>query len=681
MQENLTPSHIMANTPLASLSFLDTPLQSLDSAVSIPGSETFVSNSRQPNIAIIGAAAFLYASKLLGSYNFELCLCSSDIQANSAKLAETPDLSNIPSEYHEFADIFSKTKAETLSPHCPYDLKINLEKGAQPSVGPIYSLSASEQEALKEFIEENLNMGFIQPTSSLHSAPVLFVKKKDGSLRFCVDFRRLNHISKKDCYLLLLISNLLDSSHKAWVYSKIDLCHAYHLVHIANGDEWKTVFRTRYGSFEWSVMLFSLTNASTAFQRFMNNIFSDLLDVYVVIYLDDILIYSNNMSKHHQHMKEVLKHLYKTGLYAKVEKCKFHSESVEYLGYILSPSSLTISDDKVKIIQDWPEPKKVKDIQSFLGFANFYYQFIFNYLNIVIPLICLTQKDISWKFDSSCQDAFNSLKKAFTSAPILIHWISDAQLIVETNASDYALAAILSIINEDNKVHPVAFHSHTFTTVELNYDTHDKELLAIFKAFKIWWHYLEDLAYPIDVVMNHKNLKYFSTTKILTQKQAQWSEYLSQFNLVIRFRPGRLGTKPDALTRQWNVYLKEGNTGYATVNFYNFKPIFTQEQLAASVWATVLLFPSLYAAIVVDLDTLHQDILLALSSNPIDTKHISTDGRWSTDPNGLLLLDNRIYVLSASNLHTCILQYNHDHILAGYFGQNKTLELVRHGYS
>ena len=153
----------------------------------------------------------------------------------------------------------------------------------------------------------------------------------------------------------------------------------------------------------------------------MNDIFSDLLDVYVIIYLDNILIYLNNMSKHHWYVKEVLKHLYKAGLYVKAEKCEFHSKSVEYLGYILSSSSLTMSDNKVKIIQDWPEPKKVKDIQSFLGFANFYYWFIFNYSDIVILLTHLIWKNILWKFDSSCHNAFNSLKKAFTSASILIH--------------------------------------------------------------------------------------------------------------------------------------------------------------------------------------------------------------------------------------------------------------------
>ena len=181
--------------------------------------------------------------------------------------------------------------------------------------------------------------------------------------------------------------------------------------------------------------------------------------------------------------------------------------------------------------------------------------------------------------------------------------------------------------------------------------------------------------------MDHKNLEYFSTTKVLIRRQARWSEYLSQFNLVIRFHPGRLSTKLDTFTRQWDVYPKRENTSYTTVNPHNFKPIFTQEQLAASVRAMVLLFPSLCAATVVDLDTLHQDILSALPGDPIATKHISTDSWWSMDPNGLLLLDNRIYVPSAGNLHTRVLQYNHDHILARHFGQNKTLELVCRRYS
>ena len=250
LQENLAPSRVVDNILLASLFFLDTPLQSSDSVVSIPVYETSVSNFKRPNIAIIGATAFLHALKLPGSHNFKLCLCFLNIQANSAKLAETPNLSNVPSEYHKFADIFSKTKAETLSPHPSYNLKINLEESAQPLVSPIYSFLASEQEALKEFIEENLNTGFIQPISSPHSALVLFIKKKDGSLCLCINFHGLNYISKKNCYPLPLISNLLDSPYKARVYSKINLHHAYYLVRITNSNEWKTAFRTCYESFK-----------------------------------------------------------------------------------------------------------------------------------------------------------------------------------------------------------------------------------------------------------------------------------------------------------------------------------------------------------------------------------------------------------------------------------------------
>ena len=399
------------------------------------------------------------------------------------------------------------------------------------------------------------------------------------------------------------------------------------MVHIANGDEWNAAFRTCYRSFEWSVISFSLTNASMAFQQFMNNIFSNLLDVCVMIYLDDILIYSNNISGHHWHVRKVLKHLHKAGLYAKVEKCKFYSELVEYLEYILSPSGLIMSNDKVKIIQDWPEPKKVKNIQFYLRFANFYCQFIFNYSDIVILLTHLIWKDIPWKFNFSCHNAFNSLKKTFTSASILTHWISDTQIIMETNALYYALTVTLSIVNKENEVHLVVFHSYTFTVTELNYNIHDKELLSIFEAFKIWQHYLEGPVYPINIVTKHKNLEYFSITKILTQRQTQWSKYLSQFNLVIRFHPGHLGTKLDTLTRWWDIYPKEGNTGYATINPHKFKPIFTQQQLVASIWATVLLFPSLCAAMIVDLDILYWDILLALPSDPIATKYIFTDGQ------------------------------------------------------
>jgi len=439
----------------------------------------------------------------------------------------------------------------------------------------------------------------------------------------------------------------------------------------------------RYGSYKWLVMPFGLTNAPAAFQRFVNTIFADMLDVCIVMYLNDILIYSKDMESHQQHVQEVLHRLQLHGLFAKPEKCEFHLDSVEYLGYHLSPEGLTMSPDKIQTISDWPEPRKVKDIQSFLGFANFYRRFIFNYSNIVVPLTWLTWKDAPWIFSEDCRHAFNALKHAFTTVPILTHFIPDTPIIVETDASDYAVAGILSITCSNGEIRPVAFYSWTLTAPELNYDTHDKELLAIFEAFRNWRHYLEGSASPIDVITDHKNLEYFSTSKVLSRRQARWSEFLSQFNLVIRFRPGKLGAKPDALTRQWDVYPKEGDSGYAWVNPQNLRLVFTQEQLTNSLRATYLEFPVLRAVAIMDVETLHSNILSALPSDPIAQVHLADppDSHWSTDEAGFLRLDGRIYVPDLDDLCLRVLRYRHDHPLAGHFGQNQTLELIWREYT
>jgi hypothetical protein len=241
-----------------------------------------------------------------------------------------------------------------------------------------------------------------------------------------------------------------------------------------------------------------------------------------------------------------------------------------------------MSSEKIQAILDWPEPRKVKDIQSFLGFANFYHHFIYNYSDIIVPLTRLTRKDVTWNFSEECRKSFKALKNAFTSAPLLMHWMPDVPIVVETDASNYAIAGILSIVCLDSELRPVAFYSRTLSAPELNYDTHNKELLAIYEAFWTWRHYLEGSSEPIDVITDHKNLEYFATTKLLSRHQARWSEFLHQFNLLIRFRPGKLGAKPDSLTRCWDVYPKEGDKDYARVNPHNFRPVFTSEQLTLS---------------------------------------------------------------------------------------------------
>ena len=206
----------------------------------------------------------------------------------------------------------------------------------------------------------------------------------------------------------------------------------------------------------------------------------------MIIYLDNILIYSNNPADHKKHVHEVLCHLHENGLYAHPDKCHFSEDIIEYLGFILSKDRLKMDPSKVQTIQDWPEPCKVKDVQSFLGFANFYCCFISDYSNIMIPLTQLTHKGIPWNFTDATQKSFQALKSTFISTPVLTHWVPDKPIIVETDASDYALGAILSIQTDSGEIHPMAFHSCTFSAPELNYDTHNKELLAIFEAFCVW---------------------------------------------------------------------------------------------------------------------------------------------------------------------------------------------------
>ena len=257
---------------------------------------------------------------------------------------------------------------------------------------------------------------------------------------------------------------------------------------------------------------------------------------------------------------------------------------------------------------------------------------------------------------------------------MLVHWIPDALITIKTDASNCAVAAILSITCSNNEIHPIAFHSCTLSRAELNYDTHDKELLAIFKAFSNWCHYLEGSAQSIDVVTDHKNLEYFSTTKLLTRRQACWSEFLCQFNLAVWYHLGKLRAKPDALTRHWDVYPKEGDKDYARVNPDNYRPIFTNEQLTASLRTMYLEALMLQASILVDIEQLQSDILSSLPNDPVTSPLLSAesldDPWWTIDPEGFLLRDNCIYIPEANDLQLHILRTFHDHPIAGHFGQN-----------
>ncbi|KAL2078839.1 hypothetical protein ACEWY4_024583 [Coilia grayii] len=480
------------------------------------------------------------------------CLRSAAPSTLPASPATPPDTSNVPECYHDLLQAFSKAKATSLPPHRPYDCAIDLVPGATPPRGRLYSLSGPERRAMEEYIADSLTAGIIRPSSSPAGAGFFFVGKKDGSLRPCIDYRGLNDITIKNRYPLPLLASAFESLQGATVFTKLDLRNAYHLVRIREGDEWKTAFNTPNGHYEYLVMPFGLTNAPAVFQGLVNDVLRDVLDRFVFIYLDDILIFSKNIEEHKQHVRLVLRRLLENLLFVKAEKCEFHVKTMAFLGYIVAEGAIQMDPAKVSAVTSWPTPENRKQLQQFLGFANFYRRFIRNYSSVAAPLTALTSTKQTFLWTISANEAFCHLKDRFTSAPILQVPDPERQFVVEVDASDIGVGAVLSQQHpEDNKLHPCAYFSRRLSPAEHNYDIGDRELLAVKLALEEWRHWLEGASVPFLVWTDHKNLEYIRSAKRLNPRQARWSLFFSRFNFSLSFRPGTRNIKPDALSRRY----------------------------------------------------------------------------------------------------------------------------------
>jgi len=411
-------------------------------------------------------------------------------------------------------------------------------------------LMTREQDMLKKYIEDNLRNKRIRESKLLVGSLVMFVLKVDGIDKLYVDYRRLNAITIKDCYTLLLIQELRDKTRGAKYFTKLDQRDAYHLVRIKKGDEWKTAFRTQYGLYEYTVVPFGLTNAPAMLQRRQNQIFRELIDKFLVVYMDDFLIYSKTLEQHIKDVKQVLGLCRLHDLSIKLEKCEFHEQEVEFLGYVINGEGVSMSKVKVQAVLDWPTPTTKKEVQSFMGFANYYRKFIKGYGDISAHITKLTRNDIEFGWTKEADTAFKELKRRFSEEPVTKHHDPEKETIVETDASDYALGACMSQRGDDGKLHPVAYHSRQLTAAELNYDVHDKELLAIVDALKTWRVYLQGAKHTVQIYTDHKNLMTFTTTKVLNRRQVRWSEMLSLYDFRIMYRKGSENARADALSRQ-----------------------------------------------------------------------------------------------------------------------------------
>ncbi|KAM4063982.1 reverse transcriptase (RNA-dependent DNA polymerase) [Hirsutella rhossiliensis] len=429
-------------------------------------------------------------------------------ETSSQKKEQSPQdrMKNIPQEYRKYDKLFKEELETGLPEHSQWDHEICLKDGRTPTFHKIYNLNEKQLQTLRDYLDENLRKGYIRTSTSEAGYPVMFVPKKNGKLRLVVDYRRLNDITMKDRTPLPLISELRDRLHgKKW-FTALDLKGAYNLIRMKKGHEWMTAFRTKFGLFEYLVMPFGLTNAPATFQRMINNVLREHLDIFVVVYLDDILIFSDTLEEHKEHVHKVLRALQNAKLLVEPEKSKFHTQEVDF-GHTISPGEIRMQQDKINSVKEWPTPKNVKDVQNCNTTTR------------------LNEEGKEFTWDDKANEAFECIKTTITQEPVLTTFDPERQIELETDASDFALGAQIGQKDDEGRLRPIAFYSKKLHGAELNYPIYDKEFLAIIQAFKEFRHYLLGSKHKIKI---------------------RWAECLSEFDYEIIHRKGTENGRADA---------------------------------------------------------------------------------------------------------------------------------------
>jgi hypothetical protein len=441
----------------------------------------------------------------------------------------------------DFADVFL-VELPGIPPERDAAFEIKLILGTQPIHKAPYRMAPKEQVESKRQLDDLLAKGFIRPSRSPWASPVLFVEKKDKSKRLCVDYHALNQVTIKNKYPLPRIEVLFEQLRGAQVFSKIDLNSGYHQLRIREEDIEKTAFCTRYGHYEFVVMYFGLTNALAAFMEAMNRMLHEFLDDFVVVFLDDILIYSKTEAEHEHHLYLVLGALRKNQFYGKLKKCAFWLSEVAFLGHVINQQGIAVDPKNVAVVVEWKRPYSVSEIRSFLGLAGYYLRVVPNFSSIAKPLTRLLEKGVLFVWSGDCEVSYQTLKSKLVDAPILALLESGKRFTVYANASRIRLGCVLM---QEGRV--IAYGSRQLRKHEGNYPTHDLELAIVVFALKSWRHYLYGEA--CDIYTDHKSLKYIFTQKDLNLRQRWWLESIKDYDLSIHYHPGKANVVADALSR------------------------------------------------------------------------------------------------------------------------------------
>jgi hypothetical protein len=444
----------------------------------------------------------------------------------------------------EFRVVFPSEIPPGLPPIRGIEHQIDLIPGASLPNRAAYRANPEETKEIQRQVQDLLDRGYVRESLSPCSVPVILVPKKDGSWRMCVDCRAINNITIRYRHPIPRLDDMLDELSGSKIFSKVDLRSGYHQIRMKLGDEWKTAFKTKFGLYEWLVMPFGLTNAPSTFMRLMNEVLRPFIGKFVVVYFDDILIYSTCLSEHLDHLRAVFDALRAARLFGNLEKCTFCTERVSFLGYVVTPQGIEVDEAKVHAIQSWPTPSTVTQVRSFLGLAGFYRRFVKDFSTIAAPLHELTKKGVSFHWGQPQEDSFALLKDKLTHAPLLQLPDFGKTFELECDASGVGIGAVLM---QGSK--PVAYFSEKLHGPVLNYSTYDKELYALIRSLEMWQHYL----WPKEFVIHsdHESLKHLRCQTNLNRRHAKWVEFLESFPYIIKHKKGNDNVIADALSLRY----------------------------------------------------------------------------------------------------------------------------------